>query len=303
MGLVGCELHHVGTIRRHAVDVTVGMLALHGAGKTNPRPVMGQRRSLVIGAAGRETARIGAIGPITYMCKSRSRVDVNTIRSLSPAVQVTPVPTVAVQHRVTSNRRPRHSRRVARDNTVKYRWRTLQLLPGTERRSYAGAVGDVLEGVDGQLVVRYRGEIIPSQEACETSTALPHTGYPHMAVSTVWAGAGRRPWQHSTRRWTPAMLTTRPSTTALSESASHLPCNGGSPLHFRRQGGTLFRRRSERGCRFAGSPGESASIGTRRRSTIDIVTPPFTGQWGVLSFGSAATQQTEERIWCLSTTT
>ena len=59
----------------------------------------------------------------------------------------------------------RHSRRVARDNTVKYRWRTLQLLPGTERRSYAGAVADVLEGLDGQLAVRYREEIIPSQEA------------------------------------------------------------------------------------------------------------------------------------------
>ncbi len=27
----------------------------------------------------------------------------------------------------------RHSRRVARDNTVKYRWRTLHLLPGTEQ--------------------------------------------------------------------------------------------------------------------------------------------------------------------------
>jgi hypothetical protein len=59
----------------------------------------------------------------------------------------------------------RHSRRVARDNTVKYRWRTLQLLPGTERRSYAGAVADVLEGLDGQLAVRYQGEIIASQEA------------------------------------------------------------------------------------------------------------------------------------------
>ena len=59
----------------------------------------------------------------------------------------------------------RHSRRVARDNTVKYRWHTLQLLPGTERRSYAGAVVEVLEGLDGQLAVRYQGEIIPSQEA------------------------------------------------------------------------------------------------------------------------------------------
>ena len=59
----------------------------------------------------------------------------------------------------------RHSRRVAGDNTVKYRWRTLQLLPGTERRSFAGAVVEVLEGLDGQLAVRYQGEIIPSQES------------------------------------------------------------------------------------------------------------------------------------------
>ena len=68
----------------------------------------------------------------------------------------------------------RHSRRVARDNTVKYRWRTLQLLPGTERRSYAGAVVDVLEGLDGQLAVRYRGEIIPSQK--ETYEHAPPPG-------------------------------------------------------------------------------------------------------------------------------
>ena len=52
-----------------------------------------------------------------------------------------------------------------RDNTVKYRWRTLQLLPGMERPSYAGTVVEVLEGLDGQLAVRYQGEIIPSQEA------------------------------------------------------------------------------------------------------------------------------------------
>lgn len=32
----------------------------------------------------------------------------------------------------------KHQRKVARDNTVKYQWRTLQLLPGTDRTSYAG---------------------------------------------------------------------------------------------------------------------------------------------------------------------
>ena len=33
----------------------------------------------------------------------------------------------------------RHTRTVARDNTVKYHWRTLQLLPSAWRPSYAGA--------------------------------------------------------------------------------------------------------------------------------------------------------------------
>ena len=170
----------------------------------------------------------------------------------------------------------RHSRRVARDNTVKYRWRTLRLLPEKERRSYAGAVVDVLEGQDGHLVVRYQGEIIPARRphpvraCCEASTALPHTGHPHMAVSTVWAGAGRRLWRHSTLRWTPAMLTT----TAPLESARHLPCSTGSPLHFRRQGGTLSRRRSAGGCRFEGLHGNWAYIGTRRRSRWRLLVLP-----------------------------
>ena len=59
----------------------------------------------------------------------------------------------------------KYRRRVGRDNTVKYRWRTLQLLSGTDRPSYAGAVVDVLEGLDGQLAVQHEGCGIPSQEA------------------------------------------------------------------------------------------------------------------------------------------
>ena len=59
----------------------------------------------------------------------------------------------------------KHRRKVARDNTVKYNWRTLQLLPGKERSSYAGAQLEVHEGLDGQLLVQYRGRTIPTQEA------------------------------------------------------------------------------------------------------------------------------------------
>ena len=59
----------------------------------------------------------------------------------------------------------KYRRRVARDNTVRYRRRTLQLLPGTDRTSYAGTVVDVLESLDGHLEVQHQGRDIPSQEA------------------------------------------------------------------------------------------------------------------------------------------
>ena len=59
----------------------------------------------------------------------------------------------------------KYRRRVARDNTVRYRWRTLQLLPGTNRPTYAGAAVDVLEGLHDSLAVQHEGRDIPSQEA------------------------------------------------------------------------------------------------------------------------------------------
>ena len=59
----------------------------------------------------------------------------------------------------------RHWRRVDRDNTVKYRWRTLQLLPDAIPGSCAGSKVEVLEGLDGTLRVQHEGRIIPSQEA------------------------------------------------------------------------------------------------------------------------------------------
>ena len=59
----------------------------------------------------------------------------------------------------------KYRRRVGRDNTVKYRWRTLQLLHDKGRPSYAGSVVDVLEGLDGRLAVQHEGRIVASQEA------------------------------------------------------------------------------------------------------------------------------------------
>ena len=66
----------------------------------------------------------------------------------------------------------KYTRMVARDNTVKYHWRVLQLLPGAERPSYAGLRVDVLERADGELLIRYHGEAVDYQDGPPPSSAL-----------------------------------------------------------------------------------------------------------------------------------
>ncbi len=66
----------------------------------------------------------------------------------------------------------RHTRKVARDNTVKYQWRVLQLLPGAERPSYAGLQVEVLERADGELLIRYQGETVDFQEGEPPAASL-----------------------------------------------------------------------------------------------------------------------------------
>ena len=59
----------------------------------------------------------------------------------------------------------KHSRKVARDNTLKHRWHALQHAPDERRASYAGAKAGVFEALDGSLRVLHDGHIIPLQEA------------------------------------------------------------------------------------------------------------------------------------------
>ena len=66
----------------------------------------------------------------------------------------------------------KHARQVARDNTVKYQLRTLQLLLAQDRPSYAGVKVEVLEQSDGQLMVRHDGKAIAHQEAPPKAGAL-----------------------------------------------------------------------------------------------------------------------------------
>ena len=56
-------------------------------------------------------------------------------------------------------------RRVAKDNTVQYHGRALQLFPSMERPSYAGARVEVQERLDGRLLIRHREQILTPQEA------------------------------------------------------------------------------------------------------------------------------------------
>ena len=83
----------------------------------------------------------------------------------------------------------KHRRKVARDNTVRFQLRTLQLLPGPERPSYAGAAVEVLESLDGRLSVRHEGGIVPAQEA-PPSPVFPRNGHgPTDAALVPFSGA------------------------------------------------------------------------------------------------------------------
>ena len=63
-------------------------------------------------------------------------------------------------------------RRVAKDNTVQYHGRTLQLFPGDDRRSYAGARVEVQERLDGSLLISHRGTILTPSEAPALAATL-----------------------------------------------------------------------------------------------------------------------------------
>ena len=90
----------------------------------------------------------------------------------------------------------KHRRRVARDNTVRFQLRTLQLLPGRERHSYAGAAVEVLEGLDGRLSVRHEGRIVPAQEAPPSPVFLRNGSGRSTPVSVPPSGANSlgEPW-------------------------------------------------------------------------------------------------------------
>ena len=84
----------------------------------------------------------------------------------------------------------KYRRRVGRDNTVKYRWRTLQLLPDRGRPSYAGSVVDVLEALDGRLSVQHEDRLRDDSDrngaARVRRTATPRSRKPTPLQTARW---------------------------------------------------------------------------------------------------------------------
>jgi len=63
-------------------------------------------------------------------------------------------------------------RRVARDNTVQYRQRNLQLFPDADKLSYAGAHVEIQERLDGRILACYKGKILTPQDAPPLAATL-----------------------------------------------------------------------------------------------------------------------------------
>ena len=154
----------------------------------------------------------------------------------------------------------KHRRKVARDNTVRFQLHTIQLLPGAERPSYAGAAVEVLEGLDGRLSVRHEGRILPAQEAppvrysSVTAARIPQPFLSRPPAPTAWANAGPRLSNHWTQGQRMRRIK-RPSQTALFQPASPKPPPRASRRSWRGRDGRRFRKPGARGCRFERSSG------------------------------------------------
>jgi transposase len=105
-------------------------------------------------------------------------------------------------------------RKVARDSTVQYRGKILQIFPGPERTSYARAHVEVQERLDGRLVICYRGKILTPSEAPPLALQLrtqantisqvtpwyPEPEEPEIKKETLRAQPGKIWWEDSDLR-------------------------------------------------------------------------------------------------------
>ena len=112
----------------------------------------------------------------------------------------------------------KHARKVAKDNTVKYRSRTLQLLPEPGGPGYAGVSVEVQERLDGSLVVCHKGRPVPAREAPPrpgTLRARVVLGDKNV-TALPWPGMGE--WAHAE-----ASATTEGAATGILGQDRHVP--------------------------------------------------------------------------------
>ncbi len=77
-------------------------------------------------------------------------------------------------------------RRVAKDNTVQYHGRTLQLYPDLDHPSYASARVEVQERLDGRLLVSYRGKILTPEDGPPLAATLRASATSPVVPVDVW---------------------------------------------------------------------------------------------------------------------
>lgn len=98
-------------------------------------------------------------------------------------------------------------RRVARDNTVQYHQRNLQLFPDADKPSYAGAHVEIQERLDGQILACYQGKILTPQDAPPLAAtlraqAIETPDYPPMWKEPKPPKPPRvRKWRKRNRKW------------------------------------------------------------------------------------------------------
>ena len=98
-------------------------------------------------------------------------------------------------------------RRVARDNTVQYRQRTLQLFPDADKVSYAGAHVEIQERLDGQILACYQGKILTPQDAPPLAAALRTQANDIPDYPALWKEPPPkkpprvRKWRKQNRKW------------------------------------------------------------------------------------------------------
>ncbi len=91
----------------------------------------------------------------------------------------------------------KYTRKVANDNTIRFAGQVLQLLPGVDRLSFARAVVEVHQRLDGSLAVVFQGTLLlhvpaPADAPPPTDTSMDRlVGQPHGSSTAAAIPRGR----------------------------------------------------------------------------------------------------------------